>query len=407
MKNIANNFFLIKVLFLCLFGIQWVYGGGNIMVNSTLDQSVPGQMTLREAVAIANANTDVVITFDETLFLSPQTIVLQNGEILITSAMTINGLGADLLTIDGGGNSRLIFIDDGTSDDLLVNISGISLTRGNGVSELDSRGGGCVFSREHLVLDQVIVTDCQAAGAGGGVATQSGILHVIDSSISFNQAGNQGGGINVSGSDFLMTRSTINNNSTFNGNTHGGGININQAPSVNISNSTIAHNQSRSDRASGVFLKSATLLMNNATVFNNSGAGVGINNSEAVNISNSIIAENEVNDCDFANTNSNSANLNNLDTDGSCDVSAANHMTVENVLLVPLSNQGGSTLTLIPHVGSPVIDAGDNETCETIDQRGVPRPRDGNQDSTPVCDIGAVEGVINEFIFKNSFETVD
>lgn len=36
---------------------------------------------------------------------------------------------------------------------------------------------------------------------------------------------------------------------------------------------------------------------------------------------------------------------------------------------------------------SPVIDRG---ICQTItDQRGVPRPRDGNEDGVAICDIGA------------------
>jgi hypothetical protein len=40
---------------------------------------------------------------------------------------------------------------------------------------------------------------------------------------------------------------------------------------------------------------------------------------------------------------------------------------------------------------SPAIDAGDNFECPASDQRGVPRPVDGNADSFAVCDIGAVE----------------
>ena len=39
----------------------------------------------------------------------------------------------------------------------------------------------------------------------------------------------------------------------------------------------------------------------------------------------------------------------------------------------------------------PAIDAGDNPACAPFDQRGVPRPIDGDGDSQSVCDIGAFE----------------
>jgi hypothetical protein len=43
--------------------------------------------------------------------------------------------------------------------------------------------------------------------------------------------------------------------------------------------------------------------------------------------------------------------------------------------------------------GSPAIDAGDDSACPPTDQRGVTCPQDGNDDGTPICDIGAYERV--------------
>jgi len=41
--------------------------------------------------------------------------------------------------------------------------------------------------------------------------------------------------------------------------------------------------------------------------------------------------------------------------------------------------------------GSVAIDAGTNSACPAVDQRGIARPVDGNNDGTAVCDVGAYE----------------
>src|SRR5262249_31099524 len=66
-------------------------------------------------------------------------------------------------------------------------------------------------------------------------------------------------------------------------------------------------------------------------------------------------------------------------------------------VLGPLQNNGGQTETHALLPGSPAIDAGDavctdaNGAPLTTDQRGKPRPVDGNGDGTRACDIGAFE----------------
>jgi hypothetical protein len=64
----------------------------------------------------------------------------------------------------------------------------------------------------------------------------------------------------------------------------------------------------------------------------------------------------------------------------------------------PLQNNTGPTFTRAPLAGSPTIDQGSpaavangGNACEAQDQRGIARPRDGNQDGVLRCDIGAVE----------------
>jgi hypothetical protein len=41
--------------------------------------------------------------------------------------------------------------------------------------------------------------------------------------------------------------------------------------------------------------------------------------------------------------------------------------------------------------GSPMIDFADDARCPGFDQRGAPRPRDGNANGSIACDVGAFE----------------
>lgn len=51
----------------------------------------------------------------------------------------------------------------------------------------------------------------------------------------------------------------------------------------------------------------------------------------------------------------------------------------------------GATWTQALLWNSPAIDAGEDILCPATDQRGLGRPKDGNGDNVPVCDIGAYE----------------
>ncbi|MEO1056248.1 MAG: Calx-beta domain-containing protein [Actinomycetota bacterium] len=72
--------------------------------------------------------------------------------------------------------------------------------------------------------------------------------------------------------------------------------------------------------------------------------------------------------------------------DASCGVPVAADLG-----LGALGDNGGPTSTFLPESGSVLIDAAGGVACPVVDQRGEPRPIDGDADRVAVCDIGAVE----------------
>jgi len=328
--------------------------------------------------------------------------VLEQGELTLSASTTIIGPGADLLSLDGDNNSRVLRLDDENNTTIqTIDISGITLINGNGISPADNRAGGCILSFEGLTLNDSIVTGCRSPGRGGGIYSRFGSLALDNTSISENRGGNEGGGVSIRQNTALITNSTISDNEDFNG----AGLFINSQNNVDIINTTVSNNRSFVDTSFGIFAKSSNVNVINSTVVNNSRSGFGVRSGAQVNISNSIIAGNLESDCDFSGLNGNSVNHNNLDTDGSCDVLATNHLTVDDVKLEPLAFYGGPTQTHRPQPDSPAVDAGDESLCEAFDQRGEVRPQDGDANGIALCDIGAVElAVFEDIVFSNGFD---
>ena len=105
--------------------------------------------TLREAVSLAGP--------DDQVDVPAGTYLLVDGELFLTSD-TIVGAGARSTIIDGGAKSRVLWVTDGTT-----RVSGVTIWRGNGVGRAPS-------------------------GVGGGIFVQSGLLHLIDSTVMTNTA---------------------------------------------------------------------------------------------------------------------------------------------------------------------------------------------------------------------------
>ncbi len=193
-----------------------------IAVTSAAD-SGPG--SLRDA--IAQGHTDAVAhpgNLEGIYFTLPAgtTKVTLNTEIVITDDTYINGPGASLLTIVGGGSNRLFHIDDGTATVKNVTIDGLTLSKGYAPDD-----GGAILSAEALSILNSVLSHNQATNGNGGAVAEvsSGAragLTVTNSQIIGN-AGGGGGGIYASTEgDVTITTCLIANNSA----NDGGGVDL-------------------------------------------------------------------------------------------------------------------------------------------------------------------------------------
>ena len=100
-----------------------------IVVNNPTDTPVAGQIDLRQALVQANSMGGAeTISFDKTVFKTPQTITLTGTQLELsdtTGNETITGPTAGV-TVSAGGLSRVFQVDPGVN----ASISGLTITRG-------------------------------------------------------------------------------------------------------------------------------------------------------------------------------------------------------------------------------------------------------------------------------------
>lgn len=230
-----------------------------------------GNLSLREAIKLSNeSDTTDTITFDASLF--DQTLMLFN-ELVITDDVTIIGLGADQLTLDGDGNSRIFNIDDGNSETrITVEISGLTLSNGS------AEKGGAIYNLESLSILNATLSGNSAERDGAGIYSSAGLLTVKNSRFQENGIGDgylvyYGGAIyqdegilTVIDSEFIGNESSI----------AGGAIYTDRATGVSITGSTFQLNLSNSGGAlylqDGPLTVSQCDFMENEALSTNGGA---------------------------------------------------------------------------------------------------------------------------------------
>ena len=247
-----------------------------------------------------------IISGDSTIVFAPGlhgTIKLTSGDMQITKSVTIDGPGANTLSISGNDSSRIFDISGSAN----VAISGLAITDG-----LATSGGGIlVEGTAALRISNCTFTGNEAlgnaagGGFGGGIEDSSpGVLSVTNSTFNTNKA------IAVGPNDPIVSPEYI-----F---ASGGAIDLNLAGtgSATISNSTFIGNEalggSPGASAGGGALSNssdagATLTVTNCTLTGNaamgapggdgttnygSGQGGGINSIGALTVRNSTLTDN-------------------------------------------------------------------------------------------------------------------
>jgi len=362
-----------------------------------------GAGSLRQAVIDACPGS--TITFNMASVTSP--ITLTTGEISILKNLTIQGPGAALLTINGGGSGRIFYV---AGAGVTGNINNLTLTGGTGAGAVNTGRGGAAYNNlANMNLTNMVITGNTAANGGGiNTAGTGSITTITNSTISNNTSTSSGGGLqNFSTSTTHVIGSTISGNTSTG--SFGGAFQANGT--TTFANSTISGN-SASTSGAGLYFNGTSATIINSTITNNTTAGLGggiqKTGTNPLNIRNTIISGNTggATAPDISGTVvSQGFNLVGR-VDGSTGFTQPTDLTGTiaaplNPLLGTLANNGGRTQTHALLTGSPAIDKGSaaNYPVSTLpiltDQRDSIRPIDfpaiPNAAGGNGSDIGAYE----------------
>jgi uncharacterized repeat protein (TIGR01451 family) len=381
-------------------------GGGGVYVAAS------GLLSLQDSV-LANNETD---GRGGGLFLAavPEPPVLEGLEISGNAALAGGGgvFAEGVVFIEdssvtgnsAGGGAAFAAIGGGIQAGAGIFAADVIIAGNRALAGSLAGAGGLLSTAGDVSVSGGQVAENKVEGAATGEvagAILGGMVTLMEAGLADNAV--EGGPGRVGSAMFaregvMIARSTVRDNNVSGGSAvPAAAVYIAGATSSRIVNSTFDSN--RAGTGGSILLAAAdgALKVTNATITGNHGNGAfaGIRAEGMVELVNTIVFSNDV-DCATGPGGTIASRGFNIDGDGSCRLVSTGDRSRTDPMLGPLADNGGPTPTHALLPGSPAIDRGSNQECPENDQRGFPRPEDGNLDGAMVCDIGAVEQLIED-----------
>ncbi|MET0384935.1 MAG: right-handed parallel beta-helix repeat-containing protein [Polyangiales bacterium] len=390
-----------------------------------------GRCTLRAAVEETNATRDY-----DYIYVSTGHYVLERGALVIAGRVELAGRAAEYTIIDANHASRVLEFGHLEGDSIDVRLAGLTLQ--NGYVDYPGAQGGAILGPDPtgwLALQRCIVRDSFAVSGGGGIYNQ-GNLELFRTAIEGNESYTDaigdpaaaGGGIYNEGTA-TIDRSSFERNAAV----RGGGI-ANESGTVHIWNSTLSRNFARGlggglSNAPAQLSVPATAYVSFSTIVDNRadaesdtpwfpGQAGGIYNAGALQLTSSILARNtdahapdspeHAPDCMNQLLPGQSPEDVTVRSLGGLVVGVVNDLCV--FPAAPTDQRGSADLPLDPRLDpwssmrpgevtsayepledSPALDAAEGAFSPSEDQWGMLRPAPGHEGATPRADSGAVE----------------
>ena len=379
----------------------WV-AAGTYKPTSGLDRAI--SFTLKNGVALYGGFAGTETQLSQR---NPATnLTILSGDIGVASSAADNSYHV----INGGGTDGTAVLDGFTVKD----------GKANGSDPADSGGGMYNLSSSPSLAN--VIFSSNSATIGGGIFNNGSNPTLTNVTFNINSASEGGGIYNKSSSNPTLMNVTINGNAaqygggmlnnnsnptltsvTFSGNSadSGGGMFNTNSSNPTLTNVTFSNNSATSSSVGsgggGMFNGSnSSPTLTNVTFSGNSASSSGggmFNGSSSPQVRDSIFWGDSasVTGGEIYNNPALPASPNLADSvvAGGCPSGATCvNIITTNPLLGPLANNGGFTQTrALLGIGSSAVDAGNDATCASVDQRGVARPKGAH------CDIGAYEWI--------------